>query len=181
MLDLPARLTDGDGAAVLRQRRLLYTATTMVLTVAVGLALVEGLGKVPVYGVTTRTARAAGADGTALEVRYGRVVRGALASALEVRVTGPAGSGDQVRLSISRAYFDLFRTSNVSPPPSSTTSTADTDLFTFAAPPGGVFAASWQNEANPLGWFDRREATVAVLDAAGRVVVSVAITSDLRP
>lgn len=181
VLDRPARLPDGDGSAVLRRRRVLYSATTLVLTVAVGLALVEGLFKVPVYGVTTRTARAAGTDGTSLEVRYGRVVRGALASMLEVRVTRPSGLGDTVQLSVSRAYFELFRTIDVSPRPTSMAATGDADLYTFTAPPDGEFEASWQNEANPLGWFVRRVATVAVLDAAGHVVVSVDIVSDLRP
>lgn len=181
MLDQPVRLTDPDGSAVLRGRRLLYTATTVVLTVIVGLALVEGLFKVPVYGVTTRTARATGADGTELEVRYGRVVRGALASALEVTVTKAGGFDDQVRLSFSRAYFDLFRTTDTSPRPTSATATGDADIFTFTAPSGDELDVAWQNEASPLGWFDRRSATVAVVSDDGRVLVSVEITTELRP
>lgn len=179
-VDEPVRFDLPEGQRACRLRRLTSTIAGVVLTVVVALAVLEAVAKAPVYGVTSRTDAASG-HGFTLDVHYGRLVRGSLPSALEITVSAAEGFTDDVRVAITSSYFDLFRTTGISPEPMTSTASGGTFLWTFEHPKGRTLVVEFQNEAVPLGWFAQRTARVAVVDADGRTLVSTHVTTALRP
>ncbi len=172
----PLRYDDDVNWDNLRRRRWVYLAAAVIFTVVVALAVVEGVSKIAVYGVTTRTANATAGD-SSLEVRYPRVSRGSLVAPLAIKVERRGGFSGPIRLSVTSSFFDLFLT----PSPQSTVTKQDETVYVFDTPVGDELEAVWDSSARPLGWFTARHATVALLDDTGAPIVSVRITSSVRP
>src|SRR5688500_11220358 len=88
----------------LAQRRVLYAATSIVLSVIMALGVVDAFGWFDAYGVDTATVSADG-GGYILEVSYPSVSRPALASPFEIVVTRAGGFDGPVMLAISGDYL----------------------------------------------------------------------------
>ena len=88
-------------------RGLLHAATTAVLTIIIGLAVLDGLDVADVYGVDTATAEASG-GGYDLAVRYGTVTRPALATPFEIVVTHDGGFDGPITIAVDRAYLAMW-------------------------------------------------------------------------
>ena len=88
-------------------RGLLHAVTTAVLTIIIGLAVLDGLDVADVYGVDTATAEASG-GGYDLAVRYGTVSRPALATPFEIVVTHDGGFDGPITIAVDRAYLAMW-------------------------------------------------------------------------
>jgi hypothetical protein len=102
--------------ASLGSRRLLYGCVTTLLAVVLGLAALDGLDAIDIYGVDIATATATGAGGIRLAVDHPTVTRPALADPIRIRVDG-LHDGDHVRLGIERTYLSIFDHNAVFPAP----------------------------------------------------------------
>jgi hypothetical protein len=182
VLDQPINVEVGDeGKRVLRGRKVTTWALTIVVCAIVGFAVVEALFHVPGYGITSATSTAS-RSGDRVEVRFARVTRGQLATPLDVRIERDGGFDGPVTVTISSNYLDLFITNDLSPQPSSETSTADANVMTFEPPPSGnVLDIRWDIVAKPSGWFSSRTGTVSVLSGDGTPTVTASFHTSVRP
>jgi hypothetical protein len=182
VLDQPVHVEDDDdGPRTLRGRRRTTLIFTVVVSLIVALALVEALLDLPGYGVDGATTSASRGEDV-VTVRYARVTRGQLVSPLEVRVQRAGGFQAPVTVTISSAYFNLFITNDVSPQPTSETSTESSDILTFDPPPTGeVLDITWDIVAKPSGWFESRTGRVTVLGEDGRPTASASFHTKVRP
>lgn len=160
-------------------RRALYTTTTVVLTVIVGLAVVDGLGWLDVYGVDTATASARG-GGYHLEVRYGAVSRPALATPFEITVTRPGGFEEPVTIAVDRAYLAIWDENGLAPAPSAETVDGEWVLWKFDPPVGETLTVTYDARIEPAQQ-SGRTGRVAVLDADGRPVVEAEFHTRVMP
>lgn len=176
----PIRYDKPRAARALLARRLLYGTFTLVVSIVVGLAVVDGLGGLPVYGANSANVEATRAD-LDLRVHYPRVARGQLDSALRLDLHRSGGFADPVTIAVSTAYLDLFTTNNLSPEPTTETQSDRTLELTFEPPRSDTLVISWDLSVRPSTWFDHASGEVTVLGADGRPAVSVTIETEVRP
>ena len=175
VIDQAVRYDTSEGLGKSRRRGALYIAFVVIVAAVIGSTIVEAGTGIPLYGISTRTARASAA-GVELKVRYPRVTRGGLDSAMHVTVRRPRGFDGPVTLEIS-----LFVTNDVTPQPSSESNSGHTLLMTFDPTGGDTFSADFDLSARPAGWFESRAGTVSfAADRSGSDVV-VSIQTDVRP
>ena len=178
--DQAIRYDTSEGLGKSRRRGALYIAFVVIVAAVIGSAIVEAGTAVPWYGISTRTARAS-AEGVELEVRYPRVTRGGLDSAMHVNVRRRRGFDGPVTIEISLSYLALFLTNDVTPQPSSESNSGETLLMTFDPPRGDTFSADVDLSARPAGWFESRGGTVSFAAERGGSDVVVNIQTDVRP
>jgi hypothetical protein len=182
VLDQPLHFdADENGARALRARRITTTLFTGVVSLIVVVALLEVFVDVPGYGIDTATTSAS-SGGTTVTVRFARATRGQLVTPLDVNVERTGGFQGPITLTMSSDYLDLFISNDLSPSPSSETSTATALVMTFDPPASGdVLDVRWDVVAKPSGWFAFRVGHVAVLGDDGTPVLTVSFRTSVRP
>jgi hypothetical protein len=167
-LDVPVDPNAGTRAVWLRRAFL----TALVIVVILGLA--------GWFGVRARTVGAGSRDGSVrLQVRYAQIARAGLAVPLAITVVRPGGFDDDIVLSISSTYLDLFDVNGISPEPDAATASAKSTVWRFAPPRGSTFQVSIDAEVQGGRHWGRR-ARVAVVDN-GRQVAAVTFKTWLSP
>lgn len=152
-----------------RRRSRGYGLTTVVLSVVVGLAVVDGVGWLDVYGVDSASVRAEG-GGYGLEVRYGAVSRPGLATPLQFVVTRADGFDDPVTLAVDARYLAIWDENGVTPGPASETSSGDWVLWEFDPPEGTTLTVTVDARIEPAVQ-SGRDGRAAVIDGGDEVVV----------
>lgn len=149
-------------------RRGIYTVTTLVLTVIIGLAVVDGIDWLDVYGVDTSTVSAS-AGGYELEVRYGTVSRPALATPFEIVVVRRGGFDGPVTIAVDRDYLAMWDENGLTPAPSAETTSGDSLQWEFDPPEGDTLRVFYDARIEPAAQSGRSGA-VAVVDGGAQVV-----------
>jgi hypothetical protein len=159
-------------------RRLLHTTTTAVLTIIIGLAVLDGLGVADVYGVDTATAEASG-GGYDLAVRYGTVTRPALATPFEIVVTRDGGFDGPITIAVDRDYLTMWDENGLVPAPSAETSDDQWVEWEFDPPTGETLAVFYDARIEPAAQ-SGRAGRVAILED-DRTVVEVRFETRVLP
>jgi len=168
------------GRRVLRRRRALYTATTVVLAAVLGLAVLDTTPAADVYGVKTATARADG-GGYELAVRHATVSRPGLATPFEVTVERPGGLPDPVRVAVDRDYLAIWDPGALAPEPAGETGDREVVVWELAPPASGdVVTVSLAGRIDP-GVQQGERGRVAVVDERGEAVVAVEVATRVMP
>ena len=159
-------------------RRLLHTTTTAVLTLIIGLAVVDGFDVADIYGVDTATAEASG-GGYDLAVRYGTVTRPALATPFEIVVTHEGGFDGPITIAVDRAYLAMWDENGLVPAPSAETSGDESVVWEFDPPTGDTLTVFYDARIEPAAQ-SGRAGRVAVLDD-DRAVAEVRFETRVLP
>jgi hypothetical protein len=166
--DVPVDATKGSRAQWFRRGFL-----TLLLVVVV--AAFAGL-----LGVRSRTVHASARDGSVtLDVHYAQVARAGLDVPFEVTVRRAGGFDDDIVLTISKSYLDLFDLNSQDPEPSDSTASAATAIWTFTPPPGDTFVLSLDMQVQGGRHWGRAGAVSVVED--GRPVARAAFKTWLAP
>lgn len=127
-----------------------------------------------------RDATSAATDnGYDLTVTYAAMARAGLDVPLEITVHHTGGFGQQLVVSISGDYFDIFETQGFTPDPSAATRDAERLLLTFDAPAGDTFMFSYDAYIQPSSQRGQ-DAQIAVIDD-GKPLVSADLSTWLWP
>ena len=172
-----------DGAAgdpFFLRRRVLYLASSFVLTLILASAVLEEVSSLPLYGVTHRRISAA-VNGTELTVRYPRVTRGQLDSPLTATVRRSSGFDGPVTIEISRPYLAQFTERRVTPMPTSEAVRGDALVLTFDKPADDTLEVEWDLGAHSAAWFSSAEGRATVLGDRPEDDVTVSFETDTRP
>ncbi len=173
-------LDEPTGQRVRGGRRLVYRITSAVLTVVVGLAVVDASGDVAIYGVESARVRASG-GGYELEVRYPELSRPALASPFQIKVRRPGGFDGDVTIAIELDYLRLWDENGLNPAPSDETTSGDLLVWTYPPPDqGDVLTIDYDARIEPAAQ-QGRSGSVALLDEDGARLVSVSFTTRVLP
>lgn len=167
-----------DGERVLAARRRLYGLTTVVLSLVLGLGLVDAVGWWHAYGVSSATVRDS-ADGYVLSVRYGQVSRPALATPFEIVVTSEDGFHSPVVVAVDQRYLAMWDVNGIVPTPSSEVVDGDRVLWEFEPPEGSTLTVAYDGRIEPSRQTSQR-GEVALLDG-DTVVASVEFTTRVMP
>jgi hypothetical protein len=141
-----------------RARRWTGAAVAAAFTVVVVLAL-SGL-----FGVRTATTTTEMADGTEVEVEYGRITRPALATVWAVTVRRPGGFTGPIVVRSTSAYFDLFDENALDPDPAAATQDGEMVIWEFDPPPGDTFRVSFDARIEPGAQWGRGATTEVEID-----------------
>lgn len=131
-------------------------ATTF--TVVVVLAL-SGL-----LGVRSATTSTEMADGTAVEVHYGRITRPGLATPWAVTVHRAGGFSGPIVVRSTSAYFDLFDENALDPDAAAATQDGEMIIWEFDPPPGDTFRVSFDARIEPGAQWGRGATTEVEVD-----------------
>lgn len=144
------------------------------------LALVVFAAAAGLLGVHT-TEESASGDGYRLTVEYPRTARSGLDTLWQVTVNNPGGFDQDVRLTVTADYFDIFESQGFFPDPDTQTRDGDLLYLTFTKPPGDTFMLGFDAYIQPSSQIGR-DAEVAVLNGASDdVAASVHIDTWLAP
>jgi len=168
------------GELFYRRRRLLYLASTVVLTLIVASAVLEKVSRLPLYGVTHRRITAA-VKGTELTVWYPRVTRGQLDSPLTATVRRSSGFDGPVTIEISKPYLAQFPERRVTPMPTSEEVHGDALVLTFDKPADDSLEVEWDLGAHPAAWFTGVKGRATVIGDRPYHDVTVTFETDTRP
>jgi hypothetical protein len=162
----------------LRRRRLLYTTATLVLTTVVGLAILDAVDSVDVYGVQTRHVEDQG-GGYELSVHFASTSRPGLATPFGVDVRHPGGFDGPITIAVERSYLRIWDENGFWPAPSSETTWGPWVLLEFDPPEGDVLSIAFDARIEPAA---QTGATgrVAVLDET-TTLVDVGFETRIRP
>jgi hypothetical protein len=141
-----------------RARRWTGAAVAAAFGVVVLLAL-SGL-----LGVRTATTTTQMADGTEVEVQYGRITRPALATVWAVTVHRPGGFAGPIVIRSTSAYFDLFDENALDPDPAAATQDGEMVIWEFDPPPGDTFRVSFDARIEPGAQWGRGATTEVEID-----------------
>lgn len=166
------------GRVTIRNRRILYAITSLVLSALVGFAVLEGFGLVDAYGVDTRWVRDEGA-GYELGVRYATVSRGAVATPFEIVVHRAGGFDEPVTVAVSRGYLTMWDENGFYPTPSSETTSGGWLLWEFDPPEGDTLSFAYDARIEPAAQ-EGRDGEIAVLDD-GVAVATVRFRTRVLP
>jgi len=136
------------------------------------------LGAAGVFGARSGTASASG-GGYSLVVTYPAVTRPGLAVRWSVEIRRRGGLEDQVTLSTTSSYFDLFDFNQFYPQPSAETSDASSTVLTFDTGGGEIFRVTLDGRLEPARQ-NGAEAVSSIL-VGGRPVVSVRYRTRVMP
>jgi hypothetical protein len=167
-----------DTTQTLAKRRALYATTTVVLSVIMGLGVVDALGWFDAYGVDTASVSATG-GGYSLSVSYPSVSRPALASPFEITVTRPGGFDAPVTIAVDRDYLKMWDENGLVPAPSAETIGGDRVQWEFDPPEGDALVVFYDARIEPAVQRGRN-GSVAVVDD-GVAVVEVEFRTEVRP
>jgi hypothetical protein len=179
-LESSVHLDRPEAANVVRRRSILYRATTIVLTLLVGLAVVDAFDVADVYGVKTDHVTASG-GGYTLDVRYGTVSRPALATPFEITVTKPGGFDGPVALAVDRGYLAIWDENGLDPDPSESSTDAEFVYWVFEPPAlGETLVVSYDARIEPAVQ-SGKSGSVAIVDDDGSRLVSVRFRTRVLP
>ena len=156
----------------------LHAASTAALSLLIGLAVLDGVGLVDLFGVDTTRVRASG-GGYDLEVRYGTVSRPALATPFEIVVTRPRGFDRPIKVAVSSSYLAMWDENGVVPSPAAETSAGRWVVWEFDPPLGDVLTVVYDGRIEPSAQ-SGRDGMVAVLED-DEPVVQVHFHTAVRP
>ena len=138
------------------------------------------LGLAGVFGVKTTTVSASG-GGYELEVTYARSGRPGLAAPWSVEITREGGFDDNVVVSTTSSYFDLFDENGFEPDPESSWSSGEDIVWEFKQPEGDTLTIGLDARIGPsIQDLSPPEATTSVL-VDGEPVVSVTYRTRVWP
>lgn len=177
-VDLRADNLLPDSPAMLSKRRWLYRIATLVLTVILGLGVVDVLGWWHAYGVASASVSASG-GGYDLTVRYGAVSRPALATPFEIVVTRADGFDGPLTIAVDHRYLAMWDLNGMVPAPSGERVNGDWVEWEFDPPDGTTFTFVYDGRVEPAQQTSR-DGAVAVVDD-GQVAVEVEFTTQVRP
>lgn len=179
-LESSVHLDRPESASVVRRRRILYGVTSFVLTLLVGLAVIDALGLVDAYGVDTEHVSATG-SGYELDVRYGTVSRPALATPFEITVRRPGGFDGPVTLAVALDYLAMWDENGVDPDPAAATTDENYVYWEFDPPPAGdTLVVSYDARIEPAVQ-SGTSGEVAIVSDDGAHVVSVQFHTRVLP
>lgn len=113
-------------------------------------------------GVKTATAVQEG-GGYRIEVTYGKIVRPGLAVPWQLEISKPGGFDGPITVAVNSSYFEMFDENGFSPDPSSSTSTADQEIWEFDPPDGETLLVSLDARIEPgVQWGKVGKASVLV-------------------
>jgi hypothetical protein len=167
------------GPGVRQRRRFVYRVTSAVLTVLVGLALIDVSGDVAIYGVESETVRAEG-GGYELEVHYPTVSRPALASPFQIKVRRPGGFDGDLTIAVELDYLRLWDENGLNPAPTDETTSGELLVWTYPPPEGDLLTIDYDARIEPAAQ-SGRSGSVALLDADGTPLVRVSFTTRVLP
>lgn len=173
-MDVPESTLSGLETGLQERSGLWARRAWLVVLLVVVLAGVAGL-----LGVRTTTVSASG-GGYRISVTYASLARAGLDVPWQVTVVNPDGFGKEVTVAVTGDYFDIYEAQGFTPEPSASVRDADFVYLTFDAPEGDVFTVDYDAYIQPSSQVGRH-ATVSVVDADLRPLVSVAIDTDLLP
>ena len=137
-----------------------------------------GVGLVGHLGVQSRTVTAQG-GGYELQVTYGQVSRGGLATPWSFEVHHPGGFDGPITVSTSTPYLDLFDENGFDPQPSSSTATPEAVIWEFEPPEGDTLAVSLDARIEPAAQWGRSGETSVLVD--GKPVVTAKYKTWILP
>ena len=115
----------------------------MILSLILGAAFVGLLGDGPISAAT------AGAEGTPLQVQYGRFARHHASVQMVIKLQPGAVQGDEARVWVDQQYLDGLELQNVIPEPESVEAGSDRYVYVFKlSEPGG--RAEFSFDLNPV-------------------------------
>ena len=127
-------------------------------------ALVVLLALFGLLGVRTATTTTRMADGTEVEVHYGRVTRPAWRRRGRSRSTAPDGFTGPIMIRSTSAYFDLFDENGLDPDPAAATQDGEMVIWEFDPPPGDTFRLSFDARIEPGAQWGRDATTEVEID-----------------
>ena len=154
------------------------TVTTITLTVILALGVMDVLGWVGVYGVTSARVDSR-AVATRSSVEYPAVTRPALASPFEISVERPGGFDRPITLAVTRDDLKIWDENGLFPAPSSETVRGEWVEWEFDPPDVEVLTVYYDARIEPAAESGQGEA-VAVVDD-GEQVVAVEFYMEVRP
>lgn len=166
-----------DGPVRIRNHRLIYATTTVLLTAVMVLAVADCRG--PVLGVDTAVVTERLPDGVVLAVEYPEVTRPALASPFSIEVSRPGGFSAPIELAVSRSWIEAWDENGFYPTPSAETGDPEWVVYEFDPPDGERFRFFYDARLEPAR---QSGLTGAVeLREAGDVVAAVEFETAVRP
>lgn len=137
-------------------------------------------GLVGLFGVKSHTVKASG-GGYELQVTYARSARPGLAVPWDVQVRHEGGFDDNVVVSTTSSYFDLFDENGFDPDPESSHSSGEDIVWEFKQPEGDTLTIGLDARVGPsVQTLWPPEATTSVL-VDGEPVVSVTYRTRVWP
>jgi hypothetical protein len=135
-----------------------------------------------VFGVKSATVAAEG-GGYSLEVTFAEVSRPGLATpwSVEVRTDDGRPLPEQITLTTTSSYLEMFDENGFDPDPDSSTTDAERSIWTFTTEPGSdVLVVSYDFRLEP-GIQPAGSATTELLDEEGEVLVAVDYETRVMP
>jgi hypothetical protein len=167
-----------DTEQTLVKRRALYAATTITLSVIMGLGIVDAIGWFDAYGVDTATVQAEG-GGYRLEVEFPSVSRPALASPFEITVTRAAGFDGPITVAVSRDYLAMWDENGLVPAPAGERTAGEMVHWEFDPPVGDELTVFFDARIEPAAQSGRTGRVAVIEDDAA--VVEVEFRTEVRP
>jgi hypothetical protein len=131
-----------------------------ISTVLAGcLAVVVVVALFGLLGVKSATTSTRMADGTEVEIEYGRITRPGLATPWAITVNRPGGFDGPITVRSTSSYFDLFDENGLDPDPAAATQTAEMVIWEFDPPPGETFRLSFDARIEPGAQWGRDATT----------------------
>jgi hypothetical protein len=168
-----------EGPSTLRQRRIGYALTTIVLAAVIAAAVIDAIPSVAILGVDSQTTRAS-ADGIDLAVTYGEVSRPALATPFDIEVHQEGGFDGPIRIAVDQEYLRMWDENGLVPAPSAETVMGPWVVWELDPPIGDTLLVSYDARIEPAAQ-EGRGGAVAVLDADDQVIVRVDFETRLWP
>ena len=170
---------DLNSRSVIRRERWVHRFTIGLLTVILGLAVLDLLDVFDTYGVGAAEVRAAG-DGVTLVVEYPSTTRPALASPFRIRVERDGGFDGPITIALSRPWIEIWDLNGVFPNPSSETGDDEWVEWEFDPPDGPVFEAfiDWRMEPAKQ---ESQDGVIELRDETGDVLATVDVATTVRP
>ena len=161
-----------------RGRRALYLATTACLSVLMLAAVVDGVSRIPVFGVEARWSGASGGE-YYLAVLHTVVTRPALASPFEIEVSRNGGFDRPVEVAVERAYLQQWDVNGIYPEPSAQRGLDGWVVWEFDPPTGDQLRVVFDGRIEPAVQSGRSGA-VAVIER-DRPVATVTFHTRVLP
>jgi len=170
---------DLNSRSVIRRERWVHRFTIGLLTVILGLAVLDLLDVFDTYGVDAAEVRAAG-DGVTLVVEYPSTTRPALASPFRIRVERDGGFDGPITIALSRPWIEIWDLNGVFPNPSAETGDDEWVEWEFDPPDGPVFEAfiDWRMEPAKQ---ESQDGVIELRDETGDVLATVEVATTVRP
>lgn len=162
----------------LRRRRTLYDTVTLSIVLVLGAATLDGLDLVDAVGVDVVSTTATASDGTRLTVDHPSVTRPGLAGPLRITVSG-LDDGVPVRIRVDRRYLSIWDQNALTPTPERESSADGGVVWEFEST-GAELVVELDGRLEPAVQ-SGRSGTISLVDAAGTVLVEVAVETRVLP